>query len=158
MSTNIYLYKALDAYPYDLEETMEALNYAMSYNEENQEQVLCLLGRVQAEKFNDYEKAIVSYQEALSINPTAISVFVHYIEALIWSENLKEANQFIEYALKVKGSDKAILYYKKAIIAEMKMLYEEALINLKKSKIHTYNDGFFEDIKSTKKRIKNKMK
>lgn len=158
MSTNNYLYKALDAYPYDLEETMEALNYALSYNEDNQEQVLCLLGRVQAEKFHNYEKAIVAYQEALSINPTAISVFVHYIEALIWSEDLKEASKFITYALSVKGSDKAILYYKKALIAEMKMLYEEALINLKTANIHTYNDGFLEDIKTAKKRVKQKRK
>jgi hypothetical protein len=38
MDTNLhtsYLFKAIDAYPYDLAETLESLNYALSYNENN---------------------------------------------------------------------------------------------------------------------------
>lgn len=158
MNTNTYLCKALDAYPYDLEETMEALNYALSYQEEDQEQVLCLLGRVYAETFNNYETAVSYYREALAINPTAISVFMYYIDALIWADDIKEASSFINYAFGVKGVDKAVLYYKKALIAEIKQLYNESLINLKKAKIHTYNNSFMDDINSAKKRVKQKMK
>ena len=46
---NNYLFKALDAYPYDLEETIEALTYALSYDEKNTV-ALCLMGRVLCRK------------------------------------------------------------------------------------------------------------
>lgn len=158
MSTNNYLCKALDAYPYDLEETMEALNYALSYQDENQEQVLCLLGKVYAEAFEDYEKAIGYFKEALSINPSAIRVFKPYVETLINAERFGEATAFISYALKVKGSDKAVLYYQKSLIAEINQLYDESLINLKKAEVHTYNEEYMYFLKSVKKRVKGKRK
>ena len=33
--TNNYIFKALENYPYDLEEVMEALNYALSADDKN---------------------------------------------------------------------------------------------------------------------------
>ena len=53
MTANIYLVKALDYYPYNLEEALESLNYAMAY-EENNPIALCLMGRVHLEVFKDY--------------------------------------------------------------------------------------------------------
>ena len=51
---NSYVFQAIDAYPYNLEETLEALNFALSYNEKDT-QALCLMGRVYAEQLKDYE-------------------------------------------------------------------------------------------------------
>ena len=69
-----YLFQALDNYPYSLEETIESLDYALSYNNKNV-MALCLYGRVQSEQLQDYEAAKVYFQEALAINIYAIFCF-----------------------------------------------------------------------------------
>ncbi|HBW80876.1 MAG TPA: hypothetical protein DEF78_12635, partial [Sphingobacterium sp.] len=55
-SVNKYVLQALDNYPMYLEETMESLSYALSYDESNT-MALCLMGRVHAEQLLDYEQA-----------------------------------------------------------------------------------------------------
>ena len=43
--TNNYVFKALENYPYDLEEVMEALSYALS-NDDNNTMALTLMGNL----------------------------------------------------------------------------------------------------------------
>lgn len=111
--TNNYIFKALESYPYDLEEVMEALNYALSTDDKNT-MALTLLGRVYSEKLYKYEEAIGFFKEALAENISAFEVYTPYINTLLWNEDFKEAEDFIDFGLTVKGSDKAILYLKKA--------------------------------------------
>lgn len=153
---NNYIFKALDAYPYDLEEAIEALTYALSYDEKNTV-ALCLMGRIYAEKLFDYEKAKEYYAEALAENITAIGVYEPYINVLLWNEDLEEAERLIDFALTVKGSDKAVLYTKKANLYEQKQVYKKALDFLKKAKVVTYNNSFLDIIKDEKERIKGKL-
>ena len=54
MTTNKYYFQALDNFPYNLEETMQALNYALSYDPEDADS-LCLMGRIYSEMLSDYE-------------------------------------------------------------------------------------------------------
>ena len=79
---NNYIFKALDAYPYDLEEAIEALNYALSYDAKNT-MALCLLARIYAETLYDYDKAKTIYAEALAENVNAFHVYPHYINLLL---------------------------------------------------------------------------
>ena len=55
-SIDKYLFQALDNYPYSLEETVESLDYALSYDEKNTV-ALCLYGRLYAEQLKHYETA-----------------------------------------------------------------------------------------------------
>lgn len=153
---NNYLFKALDAYPYDLEEAMEALNYALSYDGKNTE-ALCLMGRIYAETLKDYEKAKEYYAAALAENVNAISVYPFYIDVLLWNEDFDEVAKLIDFALTVKGSDKAVLYLKKAILYEYKGKYKKALEEIKTAKKHTYNSSFMSDLDCSKERIKGKL-
>ena len=153
---NNYIFKALDAYPYDLEEAIEALTYALSYDEKNTV-ALCLMGRIHAEKLLDYEKAKEYYAEALAENIHAIGVYLPYIDLLLWNEDLKEAERLIDFALTVKGSDKAVLYTKKACLYEQLRKYKKALGFLKQAKQVTYNNEFLHIIKEEKVRIKGKL-
>lgn len=152
---NNYVFKALDAYPYELENCVEALNYALSYNE-NDEMALSLMGRVYAEILTDYEEGIIYYKLVLAENINNLEVQPHYINALLWNENYMEAEEFIKYALTVKGSDKAMLYLKKANLYEHKKEYSKALDNLKLAHIYAFNNEFVEYLKSEKERIKTK--
>ena len=153
---NNYIFKALDAYPYDLEEAIEALTYALSYDEKNTV-ALCLMGRLHAEKLLDYEKAKEYFSEALAENINAIGVYLPYVDVLLWNEDLQEAEKLIDFALTIKGSDKAVLYTKKACLYEQKQEYKKALQFLKQAKKFNYNSGFLFVIKEEKERIKGKL-
>jgi tetratricopeptide (TPR) repeat protein len=86
---NNYIFKALESYPFDLEEVMEALNFALSYDDKNT-MALTLMGRVYAEKLYKYEEAIVYFKQALAENIHAFEVYTPYINTLLWNEDYKE--------------------------------------------------------------------
>ncbi len=153
---NNYVFKALENYPYDLEEVMEALNYALSYDEKNT-MALTLMGRVYAEKLYKYEDAIVYFKEALAENIHAFEAYEPYINTLLWNEDYKEAAAFINFGLTIKGTDKAVLYLKKAVLNEQLKEYKKALSFIKLAKEYTYNTDFMFMINETKDRIKGKM-
>ncbi len=151
-----YLFQALDAYPYNLEEAVESLNYALSYDDKNPI-ALCLMGQIYAENLRNYEIAKEYYQQALAEDMYALDVYPKYIDVLLWNEDYKEAERLIDFALTLKGTDKAILYLKKGILFEQKKQYKKALKLLKIAKVHTYNNYFMSDIEGDEKRIKDKM-
>ena len=151
-----YLFQAIDAYPYDLQETVESLQYALSYNPKNTK-ALCLMGQVYAEQLHDYETAKAYYQEALAENIHAIDVYKHYIDVLLWNEDFKEAEKLINYAFTIKGIDKALMYLKKAQLFEQKQELKLAIKHLKKAKDYAYNSDFIYHLNEEKSRIKDKM-
>lgn len=146
----------MENYPYNLEETIEALNYALSYDR-NSTDALCLMGRVYAEKLRDYETAKEYYREALQVNVKALNVFPHFINVLIWNEDYDDAERFIDYALTVKGSNKGLMYLKKAWLLECQKAYKEALKTVKLAKENTYDSDLMYYVDETEKRIKDKM-
>lgn len=152
---NNYVYTALDAYPYELEKCMEALNYALSYNDKD-EMALSLMGRVNAEILANYEEGIFYYKLVLAENINNLEVQLHYINALLWNESYEESEEFIKYALTVKGSDKAMLYLKKANLFEHKKEYNKAIDTLRLAHINSFNNEFIEFLKSEKERLKGK--
>lgn len=154
---NSYLFKAMDAYPYNLEETLEALNYALSYNSKDT-QALCLMGRVFAEQLKDYETAKQYYVEALTERLDSHHIYPHYIETLIWNDDFNEAEKLIEFALTVKGCDRGVLLLKKGQLFEAKGNYKMAVKTLKEAKKEGLNNEFVELAKNEISRVKNKLK
>ena len=153
---NNYIFKALDNYPYYLDEVMESLNYALSYDDKNT-MALTLMGRVCAEKLYKYDEAVVYFKQALAESIYAFEAYTPYINTLLWNEDFKEAEEFIDFGLTVKGSDKAVLYLKKANLYEQLRDYEKALSFIKLAKEYTFNSDFMVDVTIEKDRIKGKM-
>lgn len=151
-----YLFQALDAYPYNLEEAVESLHYALSYDDKNPI-ALSLMGQIYAESLKNYETAKEYYQQALAEDMHTLDVYPKYINVLLWNEDYKEAERLIDFALTVKGTDKAVLYLKKAILFESKKRYKMALKYLKLAKENAYNNHFINDLEEEKTRIKGKM-
>ncbi len=151
-----YVFKAMECYHYDLEETMEALNYALSYNDKDT-MALTLMGRVHAEKLYNYEEAIHYYKQVLAERIEAFEVYEHYINVLLWNEDYKDAEDFIDFALLIKGSDKAMLYLKKASLFEQLKKCKKALSFVKLAEEYTFNTEFMETVKEQKERIKSKV-
>lgn len=151
-----YLFQALDNYPYSLEETIESLDYAFSYDAKNT-MVLCLYGRIQAEQLWNYEEAKSYFQEALTINIHALEVYPHYVQTLILNEDYEEAQKLIDFALTIKGINKSEIYVKKAILFEAQLRFKEALTAIKNAKLYTLQFAFESDIMEVEKRIKDKI-
>lgn len=154
---NNYVLKALDAYPYELEEAVENINYALSYESDNV-YALYLMGQVQAEQLGDYEQAKVYYAEALANKMDFHKVYYKYIKVLLWNEDFNEAQKLIDFALTVKGIDKGAILECQGQLFEIKQEYKKAIKAFKKAKMFGFNDWFLNHIEEEISRIKKKIK
>jgi tetratricopeptide (TPR) repeat protein len=152
-----YVVQALDYYPYNLEEVIQALDYALSYDDKNCT-ALWLYGRVYSEQLTDYETAIQYYQQALSVDIYAIFVYPFYLDALLLNEDYDQAVKLIEFALTVKGIDKAAILFKKARLLERKADIAGALEAIKQVKIHQVDNELNTSIEELETRLKAKKK
>jgi tetratricopeptide (TPR) repeat protein len=154
---NNYVLKAIDAYPYELEEAVENLNYALSYESDNV-YALYLMGQIQAEQLGDYEQAKIYYAEALANKMDFHKIYYKYIQVLLWNDDFDEAQKLIDFALTVKGIDKGCIWDKQGQLFEIKQEYKKAIKAFKTAKKFGYNDSFISYIGNEISRIKNKIK
>lgn len=155
-SVNKYVLQALDNYPYYLEDTLESLSYALSYDESNT-MALCLMGRVYAEQLLDYEQAKKYFQEALSHNVHALEVYPYFIQTLIDIGDYEAAKKTIKYALTLPGMSLAVIWIKKVLLLEKLKKYKKALKILKMAKLDNLNSDLSAIIKSIEDRIIGKL-
>lgn len=154
---NAYLFKALDAYPFELEETMEALNYALSYNDKDAH-ALYFMGRVYAEQLQDYEAAKHYYAEALAQRMEMHQVYPHYVRVLLWNGDFEAAQKLLNYAFTVRGVDKAALHLLQGQRFEGMEQLKEAIAAYKKAKATGLNNSFIDFVNGELSRVKKKMK
>lgn len=153
-SIDKYLFQALDNYPYSLEETVESLDYALSYDPKNVA-ALTLYARLESEQLQNYETAKSYFQEAIAINIDTISVYPYYIETLLLNEDFEEAEKLIDFSLTVKGINKMTVLLKKVQLLERQQKIKEALKLIKEVKLFVYNNDTYE-LEETEKRLKEK--
>lgn len=153
---NIYLYKALDAYPYDLEATMEALNYALSYDDRDA-QALFLMGKVYMYELYDLKGAVHYYEAAMLQDMEMPQLYPEYLYALIYQESYTGAQRLLEYAQKIKGTDKAELQLIQGQLFECLGKYKKAIKTLKSAQKMGRNNRFNSFIKSEIGRLKEKL-
>ncbi|HEX8576441.1 MAG TPA: hypothetical protein VF677_09120 [Flavobacterium sp.] len=148
-----YLFQALDNYPFWLEGTIESLDYALSYDEKNT-MALVLYGRLHAEQLFDYETAKFYYQQALSVNIHAVAVYKYYIQGLLLNEDYDEARKLIDFALTIKGINKAEIMLQQVFLLERQREFKTALALLKEVKLLNYSKKMVHEIKEIEKRLK----
>lgn len=144
METNLhnsYLFRAIEAYPWELEKAMEALNYALSYDPTNV-RALCLMAKAQMEQFGDYELAKDYYERALASRLDIPEVYPEYIRLLINNEDFEEAQKLIDFARTVKGVDKAGIELCQANLFESMQEFEKAENALNEAKQLALNNEF----------------
>lgn len=152
---NKYLMQAIDAYPFDLEEAYQALEFAMSVDNECPH-TLCLMGRMYADELEDYVTAIGYFEDALKSDVYAVKVYPYYISALMNLEQLDAAHKAIDFAMTIKGSDKGRLLFLKVMCFEYAKNYKAALKTLKASEVYSFNSDFKALLKETRTRIEEK--
>jgi hypothetical protein len=77
-----YFLKAQDNYPWELEEMIESLNYALSYDEDHAE-ANCLIARFQAEQLKNYKAVEYYFESALASDPLSLNTCKFYCDLLI---------------------------------------------------------------------------
>jgi tetratricopeptide (TPR) repeat protein len=156
LNTN-YLFKALDAYPFDLAETIEALNYALAYDE-NDVEALYLMALVYGYQLQDHPKAIEYCEEVIAIKIDFPKVYPLYIQVLLNHEEHEKVQKVLDFALTLKGSDKAVLMLYQGLLFERLNKYKKALRAFKKAKIMGLNNDFTNYMDNEISRVKNKIK
>ncbi|WP_353777021.1 tetratricopeptide repeat protein [Winogradskyella sp. 3972H.M.0a.05] len=140
----------------DWEEVCEALNYALSYDE-NHCASLMLLGDIYAAQLSMYEDAFRCFDKVIAIDPNNIEVYGKYARYLIWANEVERAEKLITFASSIKAMDKAYILWLSAYLEDVKGQYENSLKLLKEAKQNCYNDGYFNFMSNEEKRIKKKM-
>ncbi|WP_419869501.1 tetratricopeptide repeat protein [Chryseobacterium sp. CT-SW4] len=157
LTKNKYYFEALDNYPYNLPDCLEALNYALSYEPEDADS-LCLMGRIYSETLRDYEQAKLYFEEAMQCDVTNINTPQYYIKCLLDNEDLEEAQKLILFSLKLKGIDKAYIFYLQSVFFEIQKEFKKALVSLKEASQFSYNKSMTDFLGNRKKFLKDKMK
>jgi len=160
METNLYnnyLFRAIENYPYELEKTIEALNYALSYNPKSVK-ALCLMARIQSEQLGDYELAKEYYEKALMSRLDIPEVYPDYIRLLINNEDYEEAQKLIDFARQVKGIDKAGIELTQAYLFEALLEFDNAEKALNDAKLFALNNDFISYVDEVISRVNKKRK
>lgn len=141
----------------DWEEVCEALNYALSYDE-NHCASLCLLGEIYARHLSMPDKAFECFDKVIAIDTNYEDVYPMYIKYLIWNNKIDRAKKLIAFSQTIKTIDKAEIHWLSSCIEETLGNYKMCLKVLKKAKKHCYNDYYFDFMIDEQKRIEKKMK
>ncbi|MEO8237733.1 MAG: hypothetical protein ABI793_09005 [Flavobacterium sp.] len=151
-----YIFEALDNYPCWLAESIEALDYALSYDDKNT-MALCLYGRIQADQLFKYEEAKEYFRQAITININAIEVYPYYINTLILNQDYDEAVKLICFALTIKGINKVEILLKKVMLLESRKSFKKALKALKEARLETLSNEYDYVIEDSEKRLNRKV-
>tara|TARA_R100000988_G_C3977354_1_gene154923 strand:+ start:354 stop:929 length:576 start_codon:yes stop_codon:yes gene_type:complete len=152
---NLYLFKALDAYPWELEKAVEALQYALSYEPDNVA-ALCLMAKVHAEQLNDCETAKSYFERAITSDITAIQIYPDYTRTLLQNHDFAKAQKLIDFAVTVKGINRGTLQLLQGQLFEMLQEFEKSEEALKEARNLGFNSDFIEFVESELERVTKK--
>ena len=151
-----YYLKACDAYPYDLNETMESLDYALSYNSDYAA-AHSLLGRLHFEQTRDYTAAKYHFKYALYCDANYAATYEHYSIFLIVIQDFNTAKDILQKAAKIKGVSPVMLLHREALIAESTNNLTTAKVLMKKAYKHSCFEEERTFLKTELERIKSKL-
>lgn len=152
-----YYIKALDNYPYDLEEMLENVNYALSYDE-NHAEANTLMARFYTNEVPKYDLAKEYAQRALASDPSCIGAFSALANVLMYSGELAELQKVVEYVANLKEANR---YYFQGLLAQA---YEEkgelkvAKAILKFAIRNCVYNSTITDLEARLERVKKKLK
>ncbi len=152
-----YYLKARDHFPYCLEDAVENLNYALSYDDEHV-QSHCLLGRVHMYELKDYAIAAHCFRRALYSDPSFPDVYKYYSLLKIWQGDYDAALILVRAGLRVKGMNVSILFLNESLIYECQGQLRKARAILKKARLLSIDRTTIEEIDQGLCRIKRKVK
>ncbi len=150
-----YFLKALDDYPYNLEETIESLTYALGYDDEHVG-ANCLMGKVYLEQFQDFDKAEEYFIKAMSTDPFDLRTCESYVQLLIKTRQLDQAHKLVRFTKTLTGVDLARWGQMEAEIFELKGEFDRAVALLTEAIAEAMDSELIYALKRQIERVKMK--
>ncbi len=159
MSTlaTLYYLKALDAYPYELAEVEENLNYALAYDSEHLSS-LCLKSRLYLQDLGWIQEAREIAEQALAIDPNHPCAAMALLNSLIEGRDLKKAIRFLSHIERNVPLKPLYIYQYMAKIMDLKFEYNIAINYYKMAIINSDNVQLTANIEQDISQLKAKRK
>ena len=152
-----YYLKAASAYPYEIADALENLNYALSYSEDHA-QAWCLHGIIHMYSLKNYREAQASFNNALKADMGYVDTYKHLTLLKIYKGEIDKAYKIIDYAIKVEAMDKSTILALKAIVMEIQGRHDDAIGILNSAKLLCINVDTMQWLDTITNRIKTKRK
>jgi len=152
-----YYLKATDYYPFNLEQSIENLTYALG-SDELHAPSNCMLGKIFMYQLKDYSRAAECFYNALKGDASFPDTYKYYSLLRMWEGEYARATEIINRGLKVKGMNISILLVNKAKIHEWNLEFKAAKAVLKQAQLYTVDECALDQMDRDLKRIKKKAK
>lgn len=160
MSTTLsttYFLKAFDAYPFDLADVEEQLDYALAYDP-NHIASLCLKSRYYLYDLNWTDEARALAERAMSINPQDPCAAASLLNCMLEQQHYDEALRFLAYIERKVPMSTFMKYAYMANLMELKMNFKIALNYYKELALYAENPEHLSRIEGFIKMVKDKEK
>lgn len=160
MSTELYItyyLKAFDAYPFDLTEVEEQLNYALAYNP-NHVASLCLKSHYYLYELKWQNEARELAEQAMAIDPKNSCAAASLLNCMIESEAYNEAIRFLAYIDQNIAMNKLCKYAYMAYLMELKLNFNLALNYYESLLLYARGPEQLAEIEGSIKAVKEKRK
>ena len=111
-----------------------------------------------SEQLGENEQAKAYYEKALAYRIDFPNIYPDYIRLVVNNHDYVEAQKLIDYALTVKGIDKASIMLNQAYLYEAIEAYENAEKALKEANMHALNNEFISYVDDIITRVSRKRK
>ena len=152
-----YYLKALNEYPWNLEVSIENLNYALSYDEEHIE-ALCLMGKLYMEQLCDTEQAEEYIIQAMAIDSNRFKTCAQYAYLTLDMKEFHKTKRILKHMRTIQVTNTSVLLHIEALLQENKKSYSKSLKLLKSARIESLSDSYRRFLKNEISRVKDKKK
>ncbi len=115
------------------------------------------MGWLYKTQFDNYEKAETHFNAAIQSDPLYPHPYFHLATLLIDLERYEELKKHLEKCLKIITIDKAWVYYRYAMLDEIKGRYDAAVKNYKTAILNCLNNDKIKDYQTDIERCKTKQ-
>lgn len=152
---NQYYLKASENFEFNLEEAIEHLNYALSYDQEHAG-ANYLMGRVHEEHFLNFREAEECYIKSLAADEESLLTCESYAGLLIRLQRHEEALKLLGYAMRLPGARTSVFRALEALVYEQRQEFEKAKQVLRQAKLESYSSENLQFLKEEMERIEEK--
>jgi tetratricopeptide (TPR) repeat protein len=114
------------------------------------------IGWLYKTQFDSYEKAEMHFKAAMKSNPLYPHPYFHLATLYIDLERIEDLKKHLEQCLKVVTVEKAWIYYRYAMIDEMKGRYDQAVKQYQKAILHCFSNDKIREYQADIERCKTK--
>ncbi len=151
-----YYMKALEGYDYNLEEVVENLNYALSYDQEHAG-ANYLMGKLYMEQFQKFDLAKEYFESSMACDPTNLNTCESFTWLLIRTRKFAEALRLIKYASGLQGAIRPEFLRLEALVYELQKDYKGSIELLNSAIDESYDSGYIEFLENELDRVNMKM-